>query len=103
MEIITPIGFEEAIAKARENLKKLYPKCSKIQLEQAVLSRDGENYEITLSFSLHRQKELSLEEKMQTTSAFQLMQMMASEQMIKKNFLIDSKTGNFNGLKEIRD
>jgi len=26
MEIITPIGFEEAIAKARENLKRLYPK-----------------------------------------------------------------------------
>jgi len=51
-----------------------------------VFSRDGKNYEITLSFNVHRQKEPSLEEKMQITSAFQLMQMMASEQIIKNFF-----------------
>lgn len=94
-------SFQNAINIAIENAKNLINKETKFSVEEALLSDDNKNYEITLSYYLTGRDHLSgenINDSVRGTSILQLAKIMSYRKEY-KTFIVDKKTGNFKGFK----
>ena len=96
--------FDEAIKVAFKNAQELLPEAKGFTLEEILISENGKNYEVTLSYitpNIHlgiNDRQMDSQLKINP-----LMRRLMGETKSYRTFLVDKKTLMFRGFRMIRD
>lgn len=93
-------GFNEAIKVAIQGARQLLPEAKNFTLEQILISEDGKNYEVTLSYIIPRAKDKEMNSQLKINPLFKRIM---AEQKLYRVFLVNAETLRFRGFRMIRD
>lgn len=98
------INFKEAVNVATENAKGLLPDMRNLTLEGVMISENGKNYEVSLSFNLNSDDPYQTREQDELFGGglAQLATVMGQRRLY-KTFFVDKKSGVFKGFKNGSD
>lgn len=96
--------FNKAIEVAFKNASELLPDAKDFTLEEILISENGKNYEVTLSYVLPGIRfGMSDTEVRSQLDINPLMRRMMGEKKSYRTFLVDTKTLLFRGFRMVRD
>ncbi|MOA13028.1 hypothetical protein D3C78_1330570 [compost metagenome] len=96
---MSEITFDEAVNIALNNAQKMLPKAKGFALEEALLSDDGKNYELTFSYIVEDHSIPDPTQRMEITHLLRQLR----EKKEYRTFIVGRENGMFKGFRMIRD